>query len=235
MRADRFQFPDARLLVFAKAPVPGRAKTRLIPVLGPEGAARVHAELLHATVQRFCEARLAPIELWCAPDVEHPSFQRAEQQFDVALHTQRGADLGERMLNAATDAGRRARALVLVGCDCPDLAPVKVGEALQALLAVGRAGGLGQGAGPDAVLGPATDGGYVLLALKRPEPVLFTAIPWGGNRVAECTRERFRRLGWRWSELDALRDLDRPEDLAWYRSRRSLASPEQKAAEPTGC
>ncbi len=226
LSADRLEFPDARLLIFAKAPVPGRAKTRLIPALGPEGAARLHAELLEATVQRFSKARLARIELWCTPNVEHPLFRRAAEQFDVALHTQRGADLGERMLNATTDAGRRARALALIGCDCPDLGAAEVGEALQTLLTVGRVSdsGPGLGAGLDAVLGPATDGGYVLLVLKQPESALFTAMPWGSDRVAECTREVFRRLGWRWRELDALRDLDRPEDLAWYRSRRPSAS-----------
>jgi hypothetical protein len=68
----------------------------------------------------------------------------------------------------------------------------------------------------DAVLGPAVDGGYVLLGLRRAESALFTDMPWGGDRVAEITRERMAALGWRWRELPALRDVDRPEDLDWF-------------------
>jgi hypothetical protein len=71
-----FEFPHARLLVFAKAPVPGAAKTRLIPALGAEGAARLQAHLLDATLRRFSDARVAPIELHCAPDDKHPAFRR---------------------------------------------------------------------------------------------------------------------------------------------------------------
>jgi rSAM/selenodomain-associated transferase 1 len=219
MRGAGFEFPDARLLVFAKAPIPGVAKTRMIPALGADGAARLQGQLLASTIQRFAGASLAPIELWCAPDDSHPAFREVAERFGVGLRVQRGANLGERMLSAARDASRRAAAVVLVGCDCPDLGPAEVREALGALLAPEAAPESALSARLDAVLGPASDGGYVLLALKRPEPALFEDIPWGGDQVAVHTRERLRRLDWRWRELAELRDLDRPDDLAWYEAR----------------
>jgi len=204
------RFPDARILVFAKAPVPGAVKTRLIPELGAEGAAALHRELLETTLARLAPARIAPIELWCSPDAGHPVLAALGQRYGVTLKIQRGADLGERLLHAARDALARAGAAVLIGCDCPALGPDYLAEALSALH---------DGASTDAVLGPADDGGYVLLALGEAAPSLFTDMPWGGDMVAKMTRERMTRLGWRWRELASLPDLDRPEDLARYRGR----------------
>jgi uncharacterized protein len=198
------RLPAARILVFAKAPVAGACKTRLIPALGAEGAAALHRELVIDTLARLEPARIAPLELWCAPDTGHPLFGALAARFGISLHVQPAGDLGARLLAAAQDALTRAGAVVLIGCDCPGLGPAQVAAALAALDGV---------AGADAVLGPADDGGYVLLGLKRAEPALFTDVPWGGERVAAVTRERMAALGWRWTELPTLADLDRPEDL----------------------
>ena len=100
----------------------------------------------------------------------------------------------------------RAEAVALIGCDCPELDAAYLARAFSAL----------QSVEVDAVLGPAADGGYVLLALRRAEPALFAAMPWGGDQVAALTRERMAALGWRWRELPVLRDVDRPPDLLWY-------------------
>ncbi len=212
------RFPSARILVFAKAPVAGSVKTRLIPVLGADGAARLHADLLRQLVARTARARsdvnrsqvsppIAPFELWCAPDTEHALFHALERAFDLELRAQCDGDLGQRMLTASVDALTRARSVVLIGSDCPDMSQAYLASALDLL------------ARPDvdAVLGPAADGGYVLLALSQAPSSLFADIPWGGNRVAGVTRRRLSGLGWRWRELPVLRDLDRPEDLAWFR------------------
>jgi hypothetical protein len=203
-----YRFPQARILVFAKAPVAGACKTRLIPALGAEGAAALHRELLAGTLERLAPAGLAPLALWCAPDAEHPVFHALAQRFAVSLHTQQGGDLGARLLHAAADALGQAEAVLLIGCDCPGLRPAQLMSALAALLEPPQR---------DAVLVPADDGGYVLLGLRRAAPELFTAVPWGGDRVAAVTRERMAELGWRWEELASLPDLDRPEDLLWYR------------------
>lgn len=197
------RYPKDRLLIFAKAPEPGGVKTRLARVLGAVGAASLSRGLLIDTLERFAGASLAPIELWCWPNRAHPLFRALEQRFGVSRHTQVGTDLGERMGLAARSAlARGASGVLLLGTDCPALEPSHLHAALGAL------------ATHDAVLGPVEDGGYALLGLKRDEPLLFEAIPWGGAGVAALTRLRLQRLGWSWWELPLLWDLDRPEDLA---------------------
>jgi uncharacterized protein len=195
-------FPNARILIFAKAPVAGRVKTRLIPALGPQGAADLHKRLLLSTVIRLGAARVAPIELWCAPDPAQDPFPELAARYDeVALYGQRGADLGERMYHAARDALCRCEKVLLVGTDCPSLDAGYLRQALEALKE------------HDAVLAPAQDGGYVLLGLKRAAGSLFHDMPWGGYRVAAITRDRMAAAGWKWAELPSLWDLDRPDDL----------------------
>jgi rSAM/selenodomain-associated transferase 1 len=202
-------FLDARILVFAKAPVPGQVKTRLFPSLSPGAAAVLHGELVADTLERLSTVSVAPVELWCFRDPELPFFSDLARRYSVGLHRQEGADLGERMRRAAAHGLERCSRLVLVGTDCPALCAEYVAEALDAL------------SENDAVLGPAEDGGYVLLGLRRAESSLFTGIPWGTEEVARLTRERMRTLGWTCTELATLWDLDRPEDLLRYREMMS--------------
>ncbi|UHD17317.1 TIGR04282 family arsenosugar biosynthesis glycosyltransferase [Thiocapsa bogorovii] len=199
------RYPNARILIFAKAPIPGQVKTRLIPALGPTGAAELACDLLERLVRRLSGAHLAPVELWCSPDSEHPLFRALAASAGVALRTQQGEDLGERLSTAAEDALGRADAVLLLGADIPSL---DADYCASALATLGES---------DAALGPAEDGGYVLLGLKAPAPALFTDMPWGGEHVAAMTRGRIASLGWRCSELPVLWDLDRPEDLMRYR------------------
>lgn len=201
------RFPRTRILMLAKAPVPGRVKTRLVPVLGPEGAANLAGELLSDAIDRVLAAALAPLELWCRPDTAHPAFQDLARA-GVTLHYQRGRDLGARMRLAVADALTRAGNVLLIGSDLPGLDGPYLELAIQAL------------EGADAVIGPTEDGGYGLLGLRRAEPALFEGVPWGSASVADITRARMRGLGWRWAELPLLWDLDRPEDLARYRALR---------------
>jgi len=199
------RFPNARILIFAKAPLPGGCKTRLIPALGRDGAAALAERLLCGTIERIGGAGLAPAELWCAPDVEHPLFQRLAIGFDLRLEIQRGDDLGVRMQHATALALERAERVVLIGTDCPDLGPEYLRQALDSLSEHAVA------------LGPADDGGYVLLGLSRDArrvlPRLFEEVPWGSDRVAEITRQRLEASLLRWTELPSLMDIDRPEDL----------------------
>ncbi len=195
------KYPRARLLIFAKAPIPGQVKSRLIPVLGAEDAAHLQRRLTWRLVGMMAESGVCPVELWVAPDASHPLFNDLERRYGLSIHVQRGRDLGERMATACAEALERAERVVLVGSDCPLLAPATI---VRALVELGWA---------DAVLGPAEDGGYVLLALKHAEPALFEQIPWSTERVAGLTRARMRALDWRWYELPELWDLDRPKDL----------------------
>ena len=200
----RMEFPHARILILAKAPRPGHVKTRLVPPLTPGQAAELQRQLLVETVARLVGAGLAPVELWCSPAIDASPFPALGRAHGLRLRLQRGADLGDRMHNAADEVLRRAGAVVLVGADCPGLDADYVRAALQAL------------ADADAVLGPAEDGGYVLLGLRWAAPELFSGVPWGTGAVADTTRGRLRDLGWGWRELPVLWDLDRPTDLARY-------------------
>jgi uncharacterized protein len=205
------RFPSARILIFAKAPVPGQVKTRLIPTLGSTGAARLALHLLECLVQRLTVARPAPLELWCSPDPDHPVFQRLAKASGLALHRQRGDDLGERLHAATKDALTRSERVLLIGTDAPSL---DAAYCVRALAALDHA---------DCVMGPAEDGGYVLLGLKTAAPELFEHMPWGGAEVGGITRRRAERLGWVCQALPTLWDLDRPADLARYRLESSPA------------
>jgi hypothetical protein len=192
----------ARIIVFAKAPIPGEAKTRLIPALGTAGAARLHARLVDRALATACAAGLGAVELCCAPDSAHPFFADRAARFGVRLTEQGAGDLGARMQRALA----AALPAVLIGSDCPAMTAEYLREAGRALTA-----------GHGAVLGPAEDGGYVLVALARSHSEAFTGIGWGGPDVMVQQRARFRDIGWRWSELPTLWDVDRPEDLARLR------------------
>jgi uncharacterized protein len=188
-----------RLVVLARAPVAGQVKRRLIPALGDQGAAELYSRLARRCVANAKQAAIAPVELWCTPDTDHPFFRDCSRDFGVSLHAQQGEDLGQRMFRALA---QELPALIM-GSDCISLCPADLREAAAALER-----------GADAVLGPAEDGGYVLLGLARASPTLFDGIAWGGDRVLVDTRTRLRQLGWRWHELPVRWDVDRPEDLA---------------------
>ena len=190
-----------RLLVFARAPVPGAVKTRLIPALGAAGAAALYARLLQRTLTTACTAAVAPVDLWCSPDSGDPAFTAAKVRWDVLLHEQPRGGLGARMFMALGAALEQCEQAVLIGCDCPALSAADLDAAFVAL------------DDHDVVLGPAEDGGYVLIGVRRLSPVLFEGIAWGGDRVLRQTRSRLVALGWRWHELPMLWDVDRPEDL----------------------
>lgn len=193
--------PDAaRIAVFAKAPVAGAVKTRLAEVLGRDAAASLHAGLVRHALSAAVQSRSGPVELWCAPDVSHPFFERCRDEFAVTLHRQQGSDLGERMSGAFAAAWAGGAALVIIGSDCPALDSAHIARAVEAL------------AGRDAVFTPAEDGGYVLVGLSRPLPRLFEDIPWGGPAVMARTRERLAEARADWLELPTLWDVDRPED-----------------------
>ena len=191
-----------RIAVFAKAPVAGAVKTRLAGVLGAEGAARLHAELERHALAAAIDSRLGAVDLWCAPDDRHPFFQACARELGVALKTQRGADLGERMAAAFEEGHRGGDPLILIGADCPMLDASTLREAAAAL------------GTHDAVFVPAEDGGYVLVGLARPVPGIFDGIEWGSDRVMAQTRARLEKSGASFAALATLWDIDRPEDLA---------------------
>lgn len=199
---------ESAILVFARAPVAGTVKTRLIPLLGAAGAAALQERLI---TQALAVARAATpdrLELWCSPDTTHPFLQTAASARGATLHAQQGGDLGGRMAHAFTTALRTAGYVICIGTDCPALTAQHLRHAAAALRD-----------GHDAVFVPAEDGGYALIGLARDEPRLFDGITWGGAQVMAQTRARLRELKLRWHELETLWDVDRPED--WLRLQRS--------------
>ncbi len=199
---------DARIVVLAKAPVAGLVKTRLAPRLGAEGAARLHAELVHRTLRTALEAAVGPVELCAAPSLQHPFFAACEREHTIALSEQGEGDLGDRMARVIGRVARSGTRVVLLGADCPALDAAYLREAVQSLDRC------------DVVLGPAEDGGYVLVAARRLVPEMFRGPHWGTATVLEETRIRLREAGVAWCELATLWDLDRPEDYErWIGSR----------------
>lgn len=190
------------IAVLARAPVPGQAKTRLMPLLGAEGAAQLQQWLLRRTLATAQAAGLGPVVLCCAPDTSHPEFGDCAARFGVQLRPQAAGDLGARMLHAAA-AAMAPDGVLIVGTDCPALSGAHLRAAAARLLD-----------GDDTVLIPAEDGGYVMIGLRAAEPAPFEGVDWGGPEVMAQTRRRLAGAGLRWSELPTLWDVDRPDDFA---------------------
>ena len=192
--------PACRVVIMARAPVPGRTKRRLIPALGAERAAALHRAMIHRAAATALASAVGQVELWCTPGTGHEVFRTLRGKTQIGLHTQTGPDLGARMHAAI---GARPGAAVVIGTDCPFLEP---GDLV-------RAAGALRSARADVVMAPAFDGGYVLIGMDRPRPELFAGVEWGTGRVLAQTRERAQAARLRLLELEARRDVDRPEDL----------------------
>ena len=196
--------PRTAVIVFAKAPVAGYAKTRLIPALGPDGAAALAQRLLRHAVNAALEAGLGPVELCATPDASHPAFAALDAMVERQL--QGDGDLGTRMARAfarrlGDDGGASDTACLLIGTDAPGLDAAYLRAAAEAL------------ATHDAVFGPALDGGYTLVGLRRPAPALFTDMTWSTPTVMAETRRRLAAAGLRHAELPPLSDIDEAADL----------------------
>ena len=188
--------------MFSRAPHAGRVKRRLVPQLGASGAARLQLRMTRHALRTAAAARCGPVELHLTE--RHGLFKK--------IKLQKGADLGERMQRALSRALRRHRGAILIGADCPALRPEDLRRAARLL-----AGGC------DVVLGPAQDGGYVLLGARRVSPRLFEGIPWGTSGVYAATLKALDASGYRWRALRPLWDVDRPQDVERLRSLRSFS------------
>jgi rSAM/selenodomain-associated transferase 1 len=210
-----FAYPDARLLIFSRAPIPGKVKSRLIPAIGETAAAELHRLMTQNIVSLAAEASLCPVELWC-DDVSHEFFQTLSERFNVKLCLQQGRDLGERMHHAARCALAQADSVIIVGSDCLQFTTDHFRTTLHEL-------SLDE---CDVVVTPALDGGYVLLGLKSIDKRIFQDISWGTGDVMSQTRAALQALRWQWKEMPALRDTDIREDLMDVLSNRHQYRPD---------
>ena len=189
----------ATILIFAKAPVAGVAKTRLIPLLGAGGAAELARRMLDATCAEARHSRLQ-VELCASPE---PSDQAWSGLLpDEVLVTDQGpGDLGQRMARAAQRTIESVGDAILIGTDCPALDRHRLQAASAALSRV------------DAFLHPTEDGGYALLAMRRYSARLFTDVQWSSGEVCATTVDRLQQLGWSYEVGETLRDIDEPADV----------------------
>jgi len=193
-------------MVFARAPVPGAVKTRLIPALGPQRAAALAQRMLEHALRAAADARLGPIQLHGTPVTHDVALRSAAERAGAAYVAQPPGDLGERMRSALAAALQLAPRALLLGTDCPTLDAEILREADAALVA-----------GADGVFVPTADGGFALTGFRREALAaigeVFAAIPWGTASVMSLTREHLSRRSLRWMELPTQVDIDEPADL----------------------
>lgn len=193
--------PPLPLLIFAKAPVPGQVKTRLIPALGAEGACALYRRLLVLTLEQTRDWP-GPRVLYCAPDTDDPLFAALAREQHLQLRPQAAGDLGLRMAQAFSEHPRGA---LLIGSDCPVLSNAHLLAAAEALQT------------HDCVILPSDDGGYVLIGQRQPHPAPFRDMSWSHAQVLADTRQRLQEANLSLWLGPTLWDIDNPEDLArWH-------------------
>ena len=181
-----------KLVIFARLPVPGKAKTRLIPALGEEGAARLYARLLNRTVE---EAKASGLSFQLRVTGGECTAFRELYGEDVEVVEQGPGDLGDRMARVEGPA-------LIIGSDCPGMTAPLIRAAAGAL------------DDRSVVIGPATDGGYYLIGFREQLPWLFAEMEWSTPSVFAETLARLAARGLGPAVLPELSDIDTPEDLA---------------------
>ncbi|KAF3996527.1 TIGR04282 family arsenosugar biosynthesis glycosyltransferase [Glaciimonas immobilis] len=192
-----------RIVIFAKAPQPGVAKTRLIPALGAQGAADLARCMLLRTLHEAVAAGVGPVELCVTPSSAAPIWQTLGVPEAVQWSDQAEGDLGKRLAVAAQRVLENGESVLLIGTDCPELGTACLQQAARDLQRT------------DTTLFPTFDGGYALLGLNLFHCSLFEGIAWSTNTVAFETRYRIGQLGWTLQNHPMLHDIDEPSDLKW--------------------
>lgn len=199
--------PHAALVIFAKAPTPGKVKTRLCPPLTPDEAATLHGSFVLDMLERT-KVAAAKLQLpyhrylACAPSSELVFFKIMEERHGVRLLDQVGESLGQRMHHTFVDLFAKGyKQVIIVGTDVPTL-PLSIYQ--ESLMLLGKS---------DVVLGPALDGGYYLIGLKQPAEQLFTGVPWSTDQVLAVTQQNAKALGLSVELTSAWRDIDTIADL----------------------
>jgi len=199
--------PVPVIQLFAKPPVAGRVKTRLIPDLGQSLATDIYRYCLDYAL-RLVRQTTIDYQIWLSEDSNDPLFA------GEPYYLQQGADLGSRMLSAIQSHLQRetteACAVILIGSDCLDLTPDHLQQAIDSLTR------------HDMVLLPTFDGGYALIGCRRIDARLFANVKWGENQVLQQTLENAQSLNYRVSVLESVRDIDTLQDVNHYAELRSL-------------
>ncbi len=192
----------AAIMLFARVPIPGKVKTRLIPELGAVRACRLHQAMLACGLEALAQSSAQSRQLWLAGECRARTGDLLALERGLSVHWQQGADIGERMAwafqhNFSAGFGR----VIVAGSDCPQLTAGHYEQVLGALRQY------------DAAIIPALDGGYVVLGLRRWGGFLFSDVPWGTEEVFRITVAKLEAVGWRWCALPPLPDIDQARDL----------------------
>lgn len=203
MTLQTFPYPDTLIIVFAREPLSGQVKTRLIPTLGKDGATELYRRLLDYTVENAIAAALSPVNICITPESGTIYFTQMScaEQFEISMQT--GDDLGARMYNALASGLQQYSKVILIGTDCPFLGKGDFQQAIKSLDA------------NDIVFSPAIDGGYVLIGAKKVSPDIFANIDWGTDRVMAQSRQALSDNDFCWRELSQQCDIDVKEDLKY--------------------
>ena len=186
------------LLLFAKAPIAGKVKTRLMPRCSAEQASDVAELLMEASIQQACESWPGAVYLSAWLDLEHDFFVKMQQSYPISITQQCEGDLGEKMRHGLARFGYPA---AVMGCDAPHVLSSTLQLAYESL-SRGKS-----------VIGPSEDGGYYLLGLCQDANALFSDMPWGGDQVLGETFSRAASIDLNLYELSPLNDVDEWQDL----------------------
>jgi len=193
-------------LVFTKNPEPGKTKTRLIPAIGVNGAYKVHIQLLKHTLNITSKIKDIDFQLHHTSVHNNQWLTSLAKENNLSTKIQNGNNLGERMYRATQLCLKKYSHCLIIGTDCPELTEQYLVEANQQLTS-----------GYDAVIGPAYDGGYVLIGLNNTRKEIFSDINWGKSTVFTSTITIFNKLNLKYKILSTLHDVDTKEDLQYLK------------------
>lgn len=186
------------LLLFAKAPIAGKVKTRLMSHCSAQQAAAIAKLLIEASIQRVCDAWPGDIYLSSWLEQDHHFFQEMQKRYAIKITPQCEGDLGEKMRGALSSYGYPA---AVMGCDAPHMTATSLSQAYEYLL------------NGEHVIGPSEDGGYYFLGLCDDADYLFQDMPWGTGFVLEQSLNCAQKNGLNFQPLEALNDVDEWGDL----------------------
>lgn len=201
-RKQAFRFPQISILLFARTPELGKVKTRLQTMLGPEKTLSLHKAMFNRIFEVIKNSRLAETQLWVTSNGNEDYFVRLAGGDNVFIQAE--GNLGDKMISAITQTLRwpDIKAVVVLGSDCPAVTKDYLNRALSHLQS-----------GSKLVLGPAEDGGYVLIGMSSSYSQLFEEIEWGSDQVFIQTVKKAESIGLEYVTLETLWDVDRPQDL----------------------
>ena len=199
-----YLFPDACIQIFTKAPIKGQVKTRLVDCLSADQIINLYRKMLHEVITTALDSKICPVELRVALDANHDFFLPYIER-GVTIKAQSKGDLGQRLATAFEERLDEREFVIAIGGDCVSIDSKYLLGAAKILS--GR---------QEVVIGPAEDGGYVLMGMKHFIPDVFQDIPWGGESVLSSSIQKLEQLHIPYELLDLAWDVDTPEDYLRY-------------------